>query len=239
MRQLVLVRHGESEWNRTQRFTGWADVGLTAAGQAQMRAAAVALRQAGIGIDAAFCSVLRRCTASQWILLDTLERTWVPQLADWRLNERHYGGLTGRSKAQAEREHGLAAVQRWRRSYDAVPPPMDARATACVPIDGRYAGLAAAQIPAGESLQQTVARVDQVWRQRIAPMLATHATVAVVGHGNSLRALMKTVECLSDDAIASVEVANAEPVVYAFDAAGRLLCKRRLQAGSARPSEIL
>lgn len=237
--RLVLVRHGESQWNHEQRFTGWADVGLTEVGKVQMRAAARALLDAGIGIDFAFSSVLRRCIESQWILLDTLDRTWLPQALDWRLNERHYGGLTGRSKIQAELEYGKAAVLRWRRSYDAAPPLADATAVACIPIDGRYKGLAADRIPVSESLQQTVERVGAVWQERIAPMLETHTSVAIVGHGNSLRALMKIVEHLSDDEVSGVEVANGQPVVYDLDVTHRPLYKRRLDAGVAKLSDIL
>ena len=237
--QLILVRHGESRWNLEQRFTGWADIDLTAEGEQQMRAAGLALRQAGIALDQTYSSVLRRCIRSQWILLEAMECFWVPQILDWRLNERHYGALTGRDKALAEREYGPAAVLHWRRSYTAQPPAIDAAAAVFVSIDRRYAGLAAGDIPVGESLQQTVARVHDVWHESIAKSLRTGKTVAIVGHGNSLRALIKIVEGLSDAEITGVEVGNGTPLIYEFDATLQLRGKRTLTAAPNQSSEIL
>lgn len=216
--RLILIRHGESLWNREQRFTGWADVDLTVEGVAQMQAAAHALCDAGIDIYLAFSSVLRRCIRSQWILLEAMGCIWVPQVLDWRLNERHYGALTGRLKSDAEREYGHTAVQTWRRAYDAAPPAIDAAAAAHVTIDRRYAHLRSDQIPVGESLQQTVARVSSLWQQSISAAFRTNRSVAIVGHGNSLRALIKILEDLSDDEIVSVEVGNGVPIIYELDA---------------------
>jgi 2,3-bisphosphoglycerate-dependent phosphoglycerate mutase len=237
--QLTLLRHGESLWNREQRFTGWADVDLTTEGIAQMRGAAAALRGANVQFDVAFTSVLKRCVRSQWVVLDALDCMWLPQVCDWRLNERHYGALTGRRKAEAVQAHGEAAVKRWRRSYDAQPPAIDAAAAAWVPIDRRYAALRAGEIPASESLRQTVARVQACWSEAIAPALRCGQRVLVTGHGNGLRALVKLLEGVSDEAIVSVEVPNAAPIVYALDGELRVLHKRTLPVPDRNASEIL
>jgi len=238
-RHLVLVRHGESLWNLEQRFTGWADVDLTENGAAQMRDAATALREAGLEFDVAFSSVLRRCIRSQWVLLDALDRMWTPQVLDWRLNERHYGGLTGRLKTEAVKSYGATAVQQWRRSYDAHPPPLDGIAASYVPIDARYAALKPEQIPTSESLRQTVQRVRQVWLDSIAPALGGGQRVVVVGHGNGLRALIKVVENVSDDDIMSVEVPNGSPIVYQLERDLAVSRKRFLRVPERRRSEIL
>ena len=237
--RLILVRHGESQWNRDSRFTGWADVDLTAQGIVQMRGAARALREAGIDFDLAYSSVLHRCIRSLWILLEAMDCTWVPQILDWRLNERHYGALTGRSKSDAELQYGEATVLRWRRSYYAQPPALDAAAAAYITIDRRYAGLAPGDIPVGESLQQTVVRVREVWQQSISIALRANRSVAIIGHGNSLRALIKTVENLSDADIVRVEVDNGVPIVYELDAELQPYCKRVLSVAPRRTSEIL
>jgi 2,3-bisphosphoglycerate-dependent phosphoglycerate mutase len=237
--QLTLLRHGESLWNLEQRFTGWADVDLTPEGIAQMRGAAAALRAAGLEFDLAFTSVLKRCIRSQWVVLDALDCMWLPQVLDWRLNERHYGALTGRRKADAVQAHGEGTVKRWRRSYDAQPPAMDAAAAAWVPIDRRYAALQAGEIPASESLRQTVARVQAAWSDSIAPALRRGQRVLVTGHGNGLRALIKILEGVSDEAIVSVEVPNAAPIVYALDGKLQVLHKRTLPVPDRNASEIL
>ncbi len=240
--RLILVRHGESAWNRDQRFTGWADVDLTAEGVAQMHDAARALVAHGLAIDAAFSSVLLRCTRSLWELLDAADCTWVPRVLDWRLNERHYGALTGRSKPEAELTHGKEAVRRWRRGYDARPPLLDADADATaqyIPLDGRYADVPPDSLPMGESLHDTVQRVQAVWQDLLAPALRQPQTVVVVGHGNSLRALIKILEGVSDEDIVAVEVGNASPVVYELDAALRPTARHVLAVPPRRASEIL
>lgn len=237
--RLILVRHGESRWNLEQRFTGWADVDLTADGERQMKTAGLALRQAGITLDLVYASVLRRCIRSAWLMLDAMDCMWLPPFLDWRLNERHYGALTGQSKVLAERTYGPAAVTAWRRSYTAQPPPVDAAASAFIRIDRRYAGLSAADLPAGESLQQTAERVQAVWQESIAPALRTGKTVAVIGHGNSLRALIKMVEGISDTGVTDVEVGNGAPIVYELDFALRLQRRHTLPAAPYRSSEIL
>ncbi|MES2188171.1 MAG: 2,3-bisphosphoglycerate-dependent phosphoglycerate mutase [Pseudomonadota bacterium] len=239
----MLIRHGESLWNRDQRFTGWADVDLTDEGVAQMRDAAAVLHDNGITIDVAFSSVLLRCIRSLWTLLDAAHCPWVPQVLDWRLNERHYGALTGQSKPEAEQTHGKAAVRHWRRGYDARPPLLDAAAGAAatenVTIDRRYAGVPPGALPTGESLHDTVVRVRQVWQQSMAPVLHGHTTAVVVGHGNSLRALIKLLEDVSDQDIVGVEVGNASPIVYDLDARLKPVHKRVLAVAARRPSEIL
>jgi 2,3-bisphosphoglycerate-dependent phosphoglycerate mutase len=239
MSQLILIRHGESEWNRDQRFTGWADVGLTELGHAQMHEAGALLPREGWVVDLAFTSVLSRCVRSQWALLEGMDRVWVPVVLDWRLNERHYGALTGLSKPAAVAAHGAAAVQRWRRSFD-VPPPQGRGDGGGHPIvDERYANLPAASIPSGESLAQVVDRVRPVWRGAIADALACGRRVLVTAHGNSLRALLKLIEGIADHDIASLEIPNAVPIVFELDAAQQVVRKSCLGEPTGNPSEIL
>jgi 2,3-bisphosphoglycerate-dependent phosphoglycerate mutase len=237
--RLILIRHGESQWNFEQRFTGWADVDLTPDGVRQMHTAALALQQEGIVPELLYSSVMRRCIRSSWALLDALDMMWLPQILDWRLNERHYGALTGRSKPLAEQEFGAAAVLRWRRSYAGQPPALDAGAAAWVKTDQRYAAAAPDALPTSESLEQTVERVRRVWLDSIAPALSAPKTVVIVGHGNSLRALIKIIEDLSDTDIASVEVSNGTPYVYELDAALQAQSKHILAVPLPRASEIL
>jgi 2,3-bisphosphoglycerate-dependent phosphoglycerate mutase len=238
-KRLILIRHGESEWNRDNRFTGWADVGLTPGGTEQMRAAARLLRDAGISVDAAYSSVLSRCILSLWIVLEELDCPWVSQILDWRLNERHYGGLTGLVKSEAEARFGHAAVLGWRRGYDTQPPPLDDEAAAYIAIDRRYAGLSADAVPLGESLEQTVTRVQDVWLQSMIPALRNAHSLLVVGHGNSLRALIKILEGVSDDDVVSLEVDNAVPIVYELDSALAVRKKSVFADTPTQRSEIL
>lgn len=236
---LVIVRHGESQWNLEQRFTGWADVDLTPRGVAQMERAGKRLRQHGIELNEAYSSTLTRSIRSLWILLDAIGTLWIPVRIDWRLNERHYGALTGQSKMQAEKEYGAALVQRWRRAYDAEPPPISGESGVFVKLDRRYAGLPASTIPTGESLLQTVARVSETWRESIAPALRMGQSVLVVAHGNSLRALTKIIEGTADADIGRLEIANGEPRVYEFDSALTLIDKRVLSQSLQSASDIL
>ncbi|HEJ6533365.1 2,3-bisphosphoglycerate-dependent phosphoglycerate mutase [Pseudomonas sp. ZM23] len=236
---LILLRHGESEWNREQRFTGWVDVDLTSLGRTQMREAACAMREAGIEVDIAFASVLKRCVYSLWIALDEMERFWIPQKLDWRLNERHYGGLTGLSRRDAECEFGAARVMQWRRSIDIVPPPVGDRVKSLVALDERYRGCPVGRAFQGESLRQTMERVREVWVEELVPLLCQGRSVLLVGHGNALRALIGLVEKLDDDKLSQVEIANGTPIIYGFDETLAPKSKRVFDAGSRTPSEIL
>ena len=239
MSQLILIRHGESEWNRDHRFTGWADVGLTERGRTHMHAAGALLRKEGFLIDLAFTSLLSRCILSQWALLEGMERAWVPTVLDWRLNERHYGALTGLSKTAAINTFGLEAVQQWRRSF-LVPPPSEVGDGAGYPmVDERYDHLSAEEIPQGESLAQVVERVRPVWETAISDSLRAGKRVVVTGHGNSLRALMKLISHIADDDITQVEVPNAVPMVYEFDRSLEVLREFRLGIAPTPLSEIL
>ena len=238
MPQLILIRHGESEWNRDNRFTGWTDVGLTPRGYEQMLEAAAWLRREAIGFDVAFTSVLSRCIASQWALLEGMERLWIPVVLDWRLNERHYGALTGLTKAAAIETYGSEAVQQWRRSFDVAPPKGAGDGAGFEIIDARYAQLKPWQIPQGESLGHVVQGVSRVWVRSISPALRSGQRVAVTAHGNSLRALIKLVEGLWDVEITHREVPNAAPLVYDLDTDLHVVRSIQMPAGDQR-SEIL
>lgn len=236
---LILVRHGESVWNRDNRFTGWADVDLSDEGISQMHEVGRALREAEVVVNVAFTSLLKRCIRSQWILLDQLDRMWVPQTLDWRLNERHYGALTGMSKMAAVETFGEAAVHRWRRSFKAIPPCSNVDAPVGMPMDARYEALDPERIPRGESLEQTVQRVTVAWRQRIAPRIEEGKQALVVGHGNALRALTRIIEDLSDEATSHLEILNAAPVLYSISTDMGVRDKQHLTVPARRFSEIL
>lgn len=217
--RLLLIRHGESEWNHEQRFTGWADVGLTPVGEQQMQELGRKLVADRVEIDRVFVSRLKRCMASATALLHAMNAPSVPQTSDWRLNERHYGALTGRSKASAVIEFGGDAVLAWRRSYRAVPPPLSRSEL------GRIAPLAqypeAEDLPEAESLAQTARRVADFWKQCIRPAMEPGRTVAVIGHGNSLRALAMLLEDLSESEVMTLEIANGELRTYSRSENGR------------------
>lgn len=241
MPQLILIRHGQSEWNRDNRFTGWADVGLTPIGQEQMRSAGELMRREGMVIDLAFTSVLSRCIRSQWALLEGMGRVWVPVVLDWRLNERHYGALTGLSKHAAIDAFGAEQVRQWRRSF-ATPPPEgagDGDGDGPPIIDERYAHLQPGDIPRGESLAQVVDRVRPAWDGPLADALRAGRRVAVTAHGNSLRALIQLIEGTADDEIVGLEVPNAVPIVVDLDDSLQLLGRRFLGNPTTTPSEIL
>lgn len=238
-RRLVLLRHGESEWNRDQRFTGWADVGLTELGAAQMQEAGQVLRQAEIRIDVAFTSVLKRAIQSTWQVLDSMDCCWLPLQLDWRLNERHYGALTGLSKSSAVDQFGMDAVQAWRRAYEARPPEADARAVRHIPIDGRYATILPERIPRAESLQQTASRVHEVWEAAIAPRLQAGDTALVLSHGNTLRALIGLLEQLSPQELVDLNVPNGVPTIYELDEQWTVLRRRELLVSRATRSAVL
>lgn len=238
-RRLVLLRHGESEWNRDQRFTGWADVGLTELGTAQMREAGQVLRQAEIRIDVAFTSVLKRAIQSMWQVLDSMDCCWLPIQLDWRLNERHYGALTGLSKSSAVDHFGIDAVQAWRRGYDACPPEVDARAARHIPIDRRYAAIPTECIPRAESLQRTASRVREIWEVVITPLLQAGETALVLSHGNTLRALIGLLEQLSPQELVDLNVPNGVPMIYELDEQWKVLRRRELLVSKATRSAVL
>ena len=229
--RLVLVRHGESTWNLENRFTGWTDVPLTDTGVSQAREAGRLLREAGFDFDVAYTSVLKRAIWTLWHGLDAMERTWLPVQHDWRLNERHYGALQGLNKADRAREYGDAQVLVWRRSYDTPPPPLAPEDPRGQRADPRYARLDPAKVPLTECLKDTVARVLPCWNERIAPAIRSGQRVLVAAHGNSMRALVKHLDGISDDDIVHLNIPNGIPLVYEFDAALRPL--RRYYLGDA------
>ena len=217
MHRLVLLRHGESRWNRENRFTGWADVDLTDEGRGEAREAGRLIKEAGIDFDIVFTSVLKRAIRSLWVALDEMDRMWIPVTQSWRLNERHYGALQGLNKAETAAEYGDKQVLVWRRSYDTPPPalaPNDPRASFA---DPRYAKLLREQIPLTECLKDTVARVLPMWNDLIAPTIRAGSRVLIVAHGNSLRALIKHLDGVSDADIVSHNVPTGRPLVYELD----------------------
>jgi 2,3-bisphosphoglycerate-dependent phosphoglycerate mutase len=215
---LALLRHGQSTWNLENLFTGWTDVDLTEQGRAEAAEAGRLLAAEGIAYDLAFTSVLKRAIRTLWIALDTMDRMWIPVERSWRLNERHYGALQGLDKAQTTALHGAAQVKLWRRSYDVPPPPLAADDRRHPRFDPRYAGLAPADLPATESLKDTLARVEPYWNERIAPQLRAGRHVLVVAHGNSLRALVKMLDGMSEADIVEFNIPTGVPIIYDLDA---------------------
>ena len=219
MHKLVLIRHGESTWNLENRFTGWTDVPLTDTGVAQARQAGQLLKDAGYEFDVAYTSVLKRAIWTLWHCLDNMERTWLPVQHDWRLNERHYGALQGLNKADMARQYGDEQVLIWRRSYDTPPPSLDADDPRGQRHDPRYAQLTPGQVPLTECLKDTVARVMPCWNERLAPAIRSGQRVLVAAHGNSMRALVKYLDGISDADIVGVNIPNGIPLVYELDEA--------------------
>ena len=218
MHKLVLIRHGESTWNLENRFTGWTDVPLTPTGVAQAREAGRLLRQDGYEFDVAYTSVLKRAIWTLWHALDELDRTWLPVINAWQLNERHYGALQGLNKAETARKYGDAQVLAWRRSYDTPPPALEANDPRCERADLRYARLAPEQVPLTECLKDTVARVLPYWNATLARAIRRGERIVIAAHGNSLRALVKYLDGVSDDAIVGLNIPNGIPLVYELDA---------------------
>ena len=218
MYKLVLIRHGESTWNLENRFTGWTDVGLTPTGVDQAKQSGRLLREAGYEFDIAYTSVLKRAIWTLWHTLDQMDRTWLPVVNDWRLNERHYGALQGLNKADTAEKYGDAQVLVWRRSYDTPPPALDAADPRSERGDLRYAQLAPEQIPLTECLKDTVARVMPCWNEVLAPAITSGQRVLVAAHGNSIRALVKYLDGISDDDIVGLNIPNGIPLVYELDA---------------------
>ena len=218
MPSLILVRHGQSQWNLENRFTGWWDVDLTERGEAEARAAGELLAKTGLLPTCAFTSLQTRAIKTLHIALEACGRLWIPEAKDWRLNERHYGGLTGLNKAETAEKHGEEQVKIWRRSFDVPPPELEAGGPYDRASDPRYAGIA---VPATESLKLTIERVLPYWESTVRPALAEGETVIVAAHGNSLRALVKHLSNISDADITALEIPTGEPIVYDFDEAMR------------------
>jgi len=218
MHKLVLIRHGESTWNLENRFTGWTDVPLTDTGVVQAKQSGRLLREAGYDFDLTLTSVLKRAIWTLWHCLDEMDRTWLPVVNDWRLNERHYGALQGLNKADMAKEFGAEQVLIWRRSYDTPPPVLDAADPRGQRGDIRYARLAPEQIPLTECLKDTVARVLPCWHERIAPAISSGQRVLIAAHGNSMRALVKYLDGISDADIVGLNIPNGIPLVYELDA---------------------
>jgi 2,3-bisphosphoglycerate-dependent phosphoglycerate mutase len=216
--KLILVRHGQSIWNVENLFTGWHDVDLSEQGRAEARQAGIEIQRAGITPDIAFTSVLKRAIRTLWIALDTIDMMWLPVERTWRLNERHYGALQGLNKAQTVEKHGEAQVKIWRRSYDIPPPPLALDDARHPRFDRRYAGIDPALLPPCESLKDTLARVLPYWNDRIAPELRAHKNVLVAAHGNSLRAMVKMLDNVSEADIVELNIPTGVPLVYELDA---------------------
>ncbi|MDR2977685.1 MAG: phosphoglycerate mutase [Streptococcaceae bacterium] len=217
MSKLVFARHGESEWNLANLFTGWADVDLSEKGTQQAIDAGKLIKKHGIEFDVAYTSVLKRAIKTTDLALEYSDQMWVPVIKSWRLNERHYGGLTGLNKDDARKKWGADQVQIWRRSYDTLPPMMEHDAKYSAHNDRRYANLEDSLIPDGENLKVTLERALPFWEDHIAPALLDNKTVFVGAHGNSIRALVKHIKKLGDDEIMGVEIPNFPPLVFEFD----------------------
>ncbi len=226
--KLILIRHGQSIWNVENLFTGWHDVDLSAHGAEEAAQAGRELLGEGIEANLAFTSVLKRAIRTLWIILDTTERMWIPVERSWRLNERHYGALQGLDKAQTVAEHGEAQVKIWRRSYDIPPPPLRFDDPRHPRFDPRYADLDPALLPASESLKDTLARVLPYWESRIVPELRAGKNVLIVAHGNSLRALVKMLDMMSERDIVEFNIPTGIPMVYELDAQIQPLSRRFL-----------
>jgi 2,3-bisphosphoglycerate-dependent phosphoglycerate mutase len=217
MHTVVLLRHGESTWNKENRFTGWTDVDLSERGREEALEAGRLLKDGGYTFDLAYTSVLRRAIRTLWSALDVMDLMWIPVLKDWRLNERHYGGLQGLNKAETAEKHGEAQVKIWRRSYDIPPPPLSPDDPRHPGRDPRYATVSRSELPLTESLKDTVARFLPYWHQTIAPSITSGKRVLIAAHGNSLRALVKYLDQISDAEIVELNIPTGIPLVYELD----------------------
>jgi 2,3-bisphosphoglycerate-dependent phosphoglycerate mutase len=229
---LILLRHGQSQWNLEDRFTGWVDVDLTAEGETQARRGGELIAAAGLAIDRCYTSVLTRAIRTSWLALAAAGQTFVPEIKDWRLNERHYGGLTGLNKTETAARHGEAQVKIWRRSYDVPPPPLPPGGEFDFGEDRRYAG---AVLPDTESLKTTLERVQPYWEAEIAPRLVANETLLVAAHGNSLRAIVKLLFGLSGEEIVGVEIPTGNPLLIELDGAVKPVSARYLDTTRAQP----
>jgi 2,3-bisphosphoglycerate-dependent phosphoglycerate mutase len=227
---LILLRHGQSQWNLEDRFTGWVDVDLTPQGEAEARKGGQLIKAAGLSIEACYTSVLTRAIRTSWLALWSAGQAFVPETKDWRLNERHYGGLTGLNKTETAARHGAEQVKVWRRSYDVPPPELAADSEFDFAKDRRYAG---AVLPRTESLKTTLDRVQPYWEGEIAPRLGSGEIVLVAAHGNSLRAIVKLIYAVSDEAIVGVEIPTGNPLVIELDGALKPAAARYLDEARA------
>jgi 2,3-bisphosphoglycerate-dependent phosphoglycerate mutase len=234
MHTLVLLRHGESTWNKENRFTGWVDVDLSEKGLAEARTAGQRLKADGFTFDLAFSSVLKRAIRTLWIVQDELDLLWLPVQRSWRLNERHYGALQGLNKAETAAKHGEAQVKRWRRSYDIRPPALTRDDPQFPGRDRRYASLDARDLPLTECLKDTVERFLPYWHDTIGPAIRGGQRVIIAAHGNSLRALVKYLDGISDADIVELNIPTGMPLVYELDADLRPIRRRYLDEDAAR-----
>ncbi|VVB68918.1 2,3-bisphosphoglycerate-dependent phosphoglycerate mutase [uncultured archaeon] len=230
MPRLVLLRHGQSLWNREGRFTGWTDIDLSEKGREEARAAGRLMRSCGLTFDLAYTSVLKRAIRTLWIVLDEMDLMWIPALSSWRLNERFYGDLQGKSKRETEEKWGKEQVQRWRRGFLDTPPPLPEVDERSPRHDPRYHGLAGDQFPRTESLRDTSKRMLPCWQKEIAPELEQGRIVFVASHGNTLRALIKHLEDISDEEIENVEIPTGIPLIYELDDRLRPKARRYLHS---------
>lgn len=213
--KLVLCRHGQSQWNKENLFTGWHDVDLTEQGVSEAKSAGLLLTELDFTFDIAFTSVLKRAIRTLWIMLDEMDLMWIPVERSWRLNERHYGGLTGLNKAETAAKHGADQVKIWRRSYDIPPPELELSDSRHPSHDPRYAGIDG--LPGSESLKTTLERVQPYWEERIEPLLKDGSNVLIAAHGNSLRALVKMIDDISDEDITEFNIPTGVPILYELD----------------------
>ena len=228
MPTLICIRHGQSQWNLENRFTGWDDQDLSARGEAEAMAAGKLLRAEGFEFDAAYTSVLKRAIRTLWFVLHELDQCWIPVTRDWHLNERHYGALQGLDKAETASQHGEEQVHTWRRSYDTPPPPISRENAAFPGNDPRYADIPHDKLPVGECLKDTVDRVLPYWNDVIRPRVAAGERLIISAHGNSLRALVKHLDGISDADITSLNIPTGVPMVYEFDEGMSVLGRRYL-----------
>ncbi len=231
--KLLLLRHGQSIWNLENLFTGWVDVDLSEQGRQEAQEAGRLLKAEGIAFDIAFTSVLKRAIRTLWMTLDELDMMWLPVERTWRLNERHYGSLQGLNKTQTVAKHGADQVKVWRRSYDIPPPPLPQTDPGHPRFDRRYAGVPAGELPSAESLKDTLARVLPFWNARIAPELLAGRNVLVAAHGNSLRAIVKMLDGMSDTDIVELNIPTGVPLLYTLDASLKPLSSRYLGDAAA------
>lgn len=217
MYEIALIRHGESSWNKENRFTGWTDVPLSDKGVEEARAAGLLLKKEGFSFDLAFTSVLKRAIKTLWLALEEMDRMWIPVRHSWKLNERHYGALQGLNKAETAEKYGDEQVKIWRRSYDVRPPLLEKDDERYPGKDPRYTNLSPTELPAGECLADTVARVVPYWEQSIVPEIRAGKKVIIAAHGNSLRALVKYLDNISDNDILELNIPTGVPLIYKLD----------------------